>query len=254
MKAKFLTDCGRIRDHNEDAGGVFYNKTGDLLAVIADGMGGHQAGDVASELAVNTIKEYWEMQEKIINIEDAEKWIDNIINDVNDIIYQQSQKHKHLHGMGTTVVLSICTNDFVTVGHIGDSRCYVFNNNGLKQVTEDHSLVNELLRTGQITLEDAFYHPRKNVVLKALGTEKEVSADIQSIEWKKGNRLLLCSDGLTDKITNDELADFIDDGHDLHVACEQLIQEANHRGGEDNISLIMVDYVKRKKKEGETSC
>lgn len=254
VKAKFLTDCGQVRDHNEDSGGIFFNDANQLLAIIADGMGGHQAGDVASELAVNTIKEYWHTSEKIKTPDKAENWILKAINKANEIIYKRALDNEDLLGMGTTVVLAICSEDFLTIGHIGDSRCYVYNENGFKQLTEDHSLVNELVRTGQISTEDAAYHPRKNVVLKALGTEEEVSADIQSLVWEQGNRLLLCSDGLTDKVSNEELFEYIQSNDDLRSVGEEMIQLANERGGEDNISLIIIDHVRKKRKEGETSC
>src|SRR5690625_5237099 len=143
--------------------------------------------------------------------------------------------------MCTTAVIAICTNDFITIGHIGDSRCYVNNANGFQQITEDHSLVNELVKTGQISTEDAEHHPRKNIVLKALGTEQSVHADIKSLSWEKSNRLLLCSDGLTDKIPNDELEVFINSEKDLLEIGQTMIEIANERGGEDNISLIIID-------------
>ncbi|HLS35118.1 MAG TPA: Stp1/IreP family PP2C-type Ser/Thr phosphatase [Bacillota bacterium] len=252
MKAIFLTDRGKVRDYNEDSGGYFYNDFDQLLAIIADGMGGHQAGDVASEMAVDIVKRKWQQVNKIVSPETAELWIKAILDEINHQIYEHASKKEEYHGMGTTAVIAICTNDFITIGHIGDSRCYVNNANGFQQLTEDHSLVNELVKSGQISTEDAEHHPRKNIVLKALGTEETVRADIKSLSWEKGNQLLLASDGLTDKISNEELAEFLNEDEELENIGTQMIQMANERGGEDNISLIVIKHTQ--KEVGDASC
>lgn len=241
MKATFLTDRGQVRNFNEDSGGIFYNQENQLLAIIADGMGGHQAGDVASKMAVDIVQKLWSETEGIQSPEDAESWISNILNEINIAIFNESTENEEYKGMGTTAVLALCTQEFVTIGHIGDSRCYINNDNGFQQLTEDHSLVNELVKTGQITTEDAEHHPRKNIVLKALGTEQSVHADIKSLSWEKSNRLLLCSDGLTDKISNDELEVYMNSEKNLLTIGKTMIEIANERGGEDNISLIIID-------------
>lgn len=253
MEAEFLTDRGRIRAHNEDAGGTYYNLSGQLLAVIADGMGGHKAGDVASQTAVSMIQEKWQQMTEITTPEQCETWLLNTLAEINTTIYEQSLTYEAYEGMGTTAVIVISTADYITVAHIGDSRCYIYNENGLKQITEDHSLVNELIRSGQITKEDALNHPRKNVVLKALGIEKEVTADISSLNWEKNDKLLLCSDGLTDKVLDNELANFLQ--MDVHVKeiGEKLIDLANERGGEDNISLVIINH-QSAVKEGDMTC
>src|SRR5690625_4150815 len=201
----FMTDRGQIRSTNEDAGGIFTNKSGQLLAIVADGMGGHLAGDVASELAVSFIKDVWERQTCFNEPEEAEKWIRKTIDDVNHHISERASANKEYEGMETTVVMSLCTKEFVTIAHIGDSRCYFLNKDNFHQVTDDHSLVNELVKTGQISETDAEKHPRKNVLLKAVGTEPEVHADIKTISWEANDRVLLCSDGLTNKINDAEL-------------------------------------------------
>jgi len=253
MEAEFLTDRGRIRAHNEDAGGTYYNLSGQLLAVIADGMGGHKAGDVASQTAVSIIQEKWQQMTEIATPEQCETWLLNILAEINATLYEQSLTYKAYEGMGTTAVIVISTADYITVAHIGDSRCYMYNENGLRQITEDHSLVNELIRSGQITKEDALNHPRKNVVLKALGIEKEVTADISSLNWKEDDKLLLCSDGLTDKVLDNELASFLQ--MDVHIKKigEKLIDLANERGGEDNISLVIINH-QSAAKEGDMTC
>lgn len=253
MKAQFLTDRGLVRDHNEDSGGIYYNSSGQLLAVIADGMGGHRAGDVASHMAVSIIEKHWNENKEFSSPEQVEEWFLKTLQTINTAIYEEAQKNDEYTGMGTTIVATISTEEFVTVAHIGDSRCYLYNEDGFKQITEDHSLVSELVRSGQISREEAVHHPRKNIVLKALGTEENVIADVQSLGWNKGNKLLLCSDGLSDKVSMQELSDFITSTNSLKETAQSLVDLANERGGEDNISLVLISY-RSTAKVGESEC
>ncbi|HLQ97845.1 MAG TPA: Stp1/IreP family PP2C-type Ser/Thr phosphatase [Candidatus Dormibacteraeota bacterium] len=253
MEAYFLTDQGQVRGHNEDSGGIYYNSSGQLLAVIADGMGGHQAGDIASEMAVSIIQQSWKESKELKDPEETETWLSHILFYVNNEIYRLATEKEEYAGMGTTIVVVINCGDFITVAHIGDSRCYLQNANGFNQITEDHSLVNELVRTGQISREDAEQHPRKNIVLRALGTEVNVEADIRSLSWEYGDKLLLCSDGLTDKISNEKILEFINAEEQLKQISQNLIDLANDRGGEDNISLIIIQHTPPKK-VGEETC
>lgn len=241
MEGYFLTDCGKVRDTNEDAGGIFYNIANQLIAVVADGMGGHQAGEIASELAVNTVKESFEKTSEFVHVREAEEWLYNLILKMNEAIYTHALQDNNLKGMGTTVVVTLCTDEFFVVGHVGDSRCYLWNKETkLSQLTSDHSLVNELVKTGQITAVDAEEHPRKNVLIKAVGTDRTITPDIQTIAWEKRDRLLLCSDGLSNKVTDEELAQSIQMTEPLSVTATHLIQLANERGGEDNITVTIV--------------
>lgn len=253
MSGQFNTDQGRVRNHNEDAGGLFLNKNNQYLAVIADGMGGHQAGDVASQMATSILESEWQNSNEIMNPEEAESWLKATVLQVNKEIYQKSISQEECQGMGTTIVMTICTEEFITVAHIGDSRCYIKNDKGFSLITEDHSLVNELVRSGQITLDDAENHPRKNVLLKAVGTEKAIYPDIRTISWETGDKLLLCSDGLTNKISDDELQTFMENEDSIEITAKELITLANERGGEDNISLVIVHH-ELHKKEGERTC
>lgn len=257
MESIFLTDRGQVRSHNEDAGGIYYNTYGQVLAIIADGMGGHKAGDVASQMAATEVQEKWQNSDKLNSPEDTEKWLSNAISEINDSIYQHALQHEACQGMGTTIVIAICMDEFITLAHIGDSRCYLFNEEvGLKQMTEDHSLVNALVQSGQISKVDAQYHPRKNVVLKALGTEQHAVADVKTLSLDKDSKLLLCSDGLTDKVVDNELAEIIQSSEEMNDSAQALINLANERGGEDNISLILIHYVcsDPSLEEGENSC
>ncbi|WP_077622067.1 Stp1/IreP family PP2C-type Ser/Thr phosphatase [Sediminibacillus massiliensis] len=242
MNGYFMTDKGRVRSHNEDSGGVYINSAQQILAVIADGMGGHKAGDVASHMAASGLKEKWEETSAFSSPDQAEEWLTRKIKEVNDSILRHAEQNEGCRGMGTTIVAVICTRDFITISHIGDSRCYLANGQGFKQLTEDHSLVNELVRSGQITKNDADHHPRKNVLLKALGTEPDVQADVSSIGWEVGNSLLLCSDGLSNKVEDREISDKMQLPIGLESIAQRLIDLANERGGEDNISLVLVRY------------
>lgn len=242
MDGYFLTHRGKVRSRNEDAGGIFYNADGQMLAIVADGMGGHQAGDVASDMAASLIKEKWEKVTKMEIPGELEEWMSKTIAELNASILDYALKHPQHEGMGTTVVIAVGTEEFITIAHIGDSRGYLLNANGLAQITEDHSLVNELVRSGQISKEDAEHHPRKNILLKALGTEQGVSEDVQTLSWDKGDQILLCSDGLTNKVVDAELKDVLNTSQDIEEIGNKLIELANERGGEDNITLAILRH------------
>ncbi|WP_338469866.1 Stp1/IreP family PP2C-type Ser/Thr phosphatase [Niallia sp. XMNu-256] len=242
MKAVFLTDRGKVRQHNEDNGGVFLNRAGQRIAMVADGMGGHRAGDVASHLTIMKLKEIWEETEKIETPEQAENWFKEQIKLVNVTVFQHSQQNVECEGMGTTIVAVIITEMFSTIAHIGDSRCYILNEAGLSQITEDHSLVNELVKTGQISKEDAENHPRKNVLTRALGTAIFVDMDIKTIIIEENDTLLLCSDGLSNKVNEEEIESTLNSEKSIKEKATTLIDMANEYGGEDNISLIIVEF------------
>ncbi|WP_409253656.1 Stp1/IreP family PP2C-type Ser/Thr phosphatase [Bacillus sp. SCS-153A] len=242
MKSVHYTDKGKVRQHNEDSVGVFTNNEGDCLAVVADGMGGHRAGDVASSMTINKFEELWKDEVKMTTAEQAEKWLKDKINKINKFVYQHSKDNMECEGMGTTVVAAICTENFATIVNIGDSRGYILNDSGFNQMTEDHSLVNELVRSGQITKEDAEHHPRKNVLLRALGTEENVEMDTKTIIFEEEDIILLCSDGLSNKVSEEEMKNILSTSEDLDQAGQKFISLANENGGEDNISLAIVKY------------
>ncbi|MEI5906126.1 Stp1/IreP family PP2C-type Ser/Thr phosphatase [Bacillus spongiae] len=243
MKAIFLTDTGKVRQHNEDHGGVFINQHGDRLAIVADGMGGHNAGDVASEMTVSLLADYWEKSDKFQTAQQSEDWLKTHILNVNKQLLEHARTHPECEGMGTTIVSAICTDRFLTIANIGDSRGYVYNESGLTQVTNDHSFVNELVKTGQISREDAEFHPRKNVLIRALGTEQHVEADVKTIMFEMDDVLLLCSDGLSNKLSESQMLDIITSSNDLQVRAQYMIDLANDNGGEDNISIVLLEFV-----------
>ncbi|MBU5266058.1 Stp1/IreP family PP2C-type Ser/Thr phosphatase [Virgibacillus proomii] len=253
MKAHFQTDRGQVRSHNEDSGGIFYNAANQLLAVIADGMGGHQAGDVASQMATHLLQEKWEKTEGLNSPDEAETWVEKVVADVNTSVYQHAQENEECFGMGTTIVIAILLNDILTIAHIGDSRAYIISDETISQITEDHSLVNALVQSGQISKDEAAHHPRKNVVLKALGTEGSVTCDVRSLKFNLDETLLLCTDGLTDKVSDNEIYSLVQAKSELSSVGQNLIALANERGGEDNISLILIQRETPTKKVGESS-
>ncbi|WP_066175104.1 Stp1/IreP family PP2C-type Ser/Thr phosphatase [Bacillus marinisedimentorum] len=240
MESIFMTDRGKVRPHNEDSGGAFHSENGPLLAVVADGMGGHRAGDVASLMAVSLLKESWDSAAQVDNPGHAETLLESVFQKVNSAVFEYARDHSECEGMGTTMVGAVCTADFFTIASVGDSRGYIFNQNGFRQVTEDHSLVQELVKSGEITQEDAEHHPRKNVLTRAIGTEPAITADINTIGWDEGDALLLCSDGLSNKVTIEQMNKVLAEEGPLHSKAEKLIEMANDLGGEDNITLAIV--------------
>jgi PPM family protein phosphatase len=242
MNSIFKTHPGRIRILNEDDGGIFVNGDGFRLAVVADGMGGHRAGDVASKMTIDLLQTAWAESKNIHSAGQAEEWLRLNINAVNQKLFIHSNENLECEGMGTTIIAAICTDQFVTLAHIGDSRCYILNESGYKQLTEDHSLVYELVRTGQISKEDAESHPRKNVILRALGTEQNVEMDIITIIFEEGDFLLICSDGLSNKVSETEMVEILSNHDALEARAESFIQLANQYGGEDNITLCIVEH------------
>ncbi|CAI6263265.1 protein-serine/threonine phosphatase PrpC [Bacillus subtilis] len=254
MLTALKTDTGKIRQHNEDDAGIFKGKDEFVLAVVADGMGGHLAGDVASKMAVKAMGEKWNEAETIPTApSDCEKWLIEQILSVNSKIYDHAQAHEECQGMGTTIVCALFTGKTVSVAHIGDSRCYLLQDGDFVQVTEDHSLVNELVRTGEISREDAEHHPRKNVLTKALGTDQSVSIDTRSFDIEPGDKLLLCSDGLTNKVEGTELKDILQSDSAPQEKVNLLVDKANQNGGEDNITAVLLELALHVE-EGEDQC
>ncbi|TSB46362.1 Stp1/IreP family PP2C-type Ser/Thr phosphatase [Alkalicoccobacillus porphyridii] len=235
----FQSDVGQVRSHNEDSGGTYATEAG-LLAFVADGMGGHRAGDVASAMTSRLLKEAWMELETPLAATEAESWLRQQFKDINQAVHEHANNHEECQGMGTTLVAAICTDEYVAIGHIGDSRAYLRTDEGFSLKTADHSLVEELRRTGQISEEEAENHPRKNVLLRALGTEPSVKMDVTTLPLDGACDLLLCSDGLSDKISLPEINDILLSKDTAESVSQSLIQLANERGGEDNISIALV--------------
>lgn len=242
MKVYGLTDNGLSREYNQDS--LFVSKIDELpLFIVADGMGGHNAGEIASGIAVETIKKkFIEVRETLHSKEKIVDTIKEAVLEANQKIYLKGLTTPECSGMGTTLTMSYIFHNKIYIGHIGDSRAYYISDRGIKQITEDDSLVNELIKNGSITAEEATHHPQRNVITKALGTSIDIEVDIQSIKYKEGDVLIICSDGLSNMVKEDKIFDVIKSEEDIFLACESLVNIAKKNGGTDNITLIIIKF------------
>lgn len=240
MKYAYLSDKGQVRETNQDYVGIFKNDSEAILTIVADGVGGNRGGDVASEMAVSHIGYLFETSD-VNNVTDAKNWLIRQLALENRKILQASKHYKKLNGMGTTIVLALFLGKQVIVANLGDSRCYLYSSkNGLKQLSTDHSLVNELLRLGKITPEEARNHPEKNVITKTLGISEQTEAEIKVFDITKEDELLLCTDGLTKFVSDDMIKNVLMSTLSLEKKANQLVDMANTAGGTDNITTLIV--------------
>jgi PPM family protein phosphatase len=242
-----LTDVGQHRDHNEDA---IAGDDSVGLVVLADGMGGYKAGEVASEIAVLSIMA--ELQEAMLHLKPGQvdillnkqaeaQLITDAVSSANEVIYSISQTQPQCAGMGTTLVLGLFTNNKLLVGHIGDSRMYRLRNQILAQITEDHSLLQEQIKSGLISAEQAKFSMNKNLVTRALGVDVQVELELNEYDVEVGDIYLLCSDGLSDLIEDDMIQMTLNKlSSNLANTAQMLVKMANDNGGKDNISVILV--------------
>lgn len=243
MEQAWQTHKGRVRDYNEDSVGLFQTDYGVTVAVVADGMGGHQAGDVASQSAVQVVKRKLRSLTPQMGTEERRKRSLEAATKANQEVYHMATDNKGYKGMGTTLITAILDEEEIVLSHIGDSRAYLLHDDGLYQLTEDHSLVNVLQKHGEITEEEAKVHPQRNVIMRAVGTSEEVEADIIVTPWYPGDILLLCSDGLYNMAEVDTIGTILTTpGLTVAQQSEQLIQAALDGGGTDNISVILVKH------------
>lgn len=236
MDYYYITDTGRVRERNEDSVTICENETGEKLLIVADGMGGHKDGEVASSIALGLISERFKSISSIGNKEDAINWIQSTVSEANVAIFKYVSEHKESEGMGTTIVLAILTPSFLLIGNIGDSSGYVYKNGKMHKITVDHTLVNLLVKSGELTEEEAKNHPKKNVLMKALGSSTNVEMDIFNVELTVDG-IFLCSDGLTNMLDDNQIAKVLNDKATLKEKLEKLVFKANNRGGNDNISI-----------------
>lgn len=236
MNYFYITDPGKVRERNEDSVLITSNDKGEYLLVVADGMGGHKDGEVASSIAVSHIGKRFKEISSVGNKEDAINWIQSTVSEANVLIYKYVAEHPESEGMGTTLVISVLTPTFLLIGNIGDSSGYVYKNKKLHKITIDHTLVNLLVKSGELTEEEAKNHPRKNVLMKALGASTNVEMDIFNVELNVDG-IFLCSDGLTNMLDNDQIVKVLNDKGTIEEKLEKLVFKANNRGGNDNISI-----------------
>ena len=248
MRVRFsgATDVGRKRDHNEDS---FYLPAESRLAIVADGMGGHAHGEVASKLAVQTIVDHYRRTVDQQPLTWPYKVDRDLRNDINRMvisvmlanveIYERAQRDETCKGMGTTVDAIYFLDDTVIIGHVGDSRVYRLREGRLQQLTEDHSLINDYIKMKRVTAEEAENWPHKNVIVRALGMKDTVAVDIITESPRLGDCYVLCSDGLSGMLADEQMAHIVRGTDDLDRAVERLISGANEEGGIDNISVVL---------------
>ncbi len=245
VKAVVLSDLGNIRNNNEDVG-LFYRIADEeitrekgYLLIVADGMGGHNAGEVASRIAAETISKEYFKQNGTASIE---KNLYRAFHTANKKIFDMASSQKAYHGMGTTCTAFVITGDTVYYAHVGDSRGYFLKNNSITRVTEDHTYVQELVNKGEITYKEADTHPKRNILTNAMGTKPELRIDTGKCEnaFETNDRLMLCSDGLYDYLRENEISEILV-SKPLQEAAEYMIQESKKRGGHDNLTVVLAE-------------
>lgn len=231
MEFKSFSSKGNVRKNNED--NYLLRKDPCPVIVVADGMGGHRAGDVASQMAVDIIKKYeFNLNENILDE------INNLINIINKKIIKKGEDNPEYKGMGTTLSLALIYDNKIYIGHIGDSRIYLFREEELKKITTDDSLVNELIESGRLNPNEAFDHPQKHILTQALGIDRDIKIETNEISLKENDLLLFCTDGLTDMIREENIEGIISNHSDLNTITQKLGKKALENGGSDNITLI----------------
>ncbi len=236
MEFFYLTDSGKIRDHNEDSVIISKNNNDEYLLIVADGMGGHRAGEVASNIAITHLDKRFKELDEVGNKEAAINWLKTIVSEVNILICKYAEENPSSLGLGTTLVLCLKTDAYLLFGNIGDSSGFVFKHKKLHKITVDHTLVNLLVNSGELTLEEAKDHPKKNVLMRALGATNTVEMDIFDVEIDIDG-VLLCSDGLTNMLDEEQISRVLNENISLEEKLNKLVLKTNNRGGTDNISI-----------------
>ena len=239
IKTFSVTNIGKRRKLNQDFVYTSEEPVGHLpnLFVVADGMGGHKAGDYASKLAVTTMVEEIAGSDETI----PEKLLGRAIETANGKVRESAEKMPELEGMGTTVVAASCDGDTLSIANVGDSRLYIIGGHEIRQITRDHSWVEEMVRRGGLGRDEARNHPDKNIITRAVGAEDTVKADFFSVKLKEGDLILMCTDGLTNMLEDEEIRMILDGARDIVEKAEELVRRANENGGMDNISVILIE-------------
>ncbi|MEA4847740.1 MAG: Stp1/IreP family PP2C-type Ser/Thr phosphatase, partial [Clostridiaceae bacterium] len=216
------------------------------LYIVADGMGGHNAGEVASSMAVQEIASYIRKNIEVLMLghNEIQELVRNAIFYANDKIYKTSILKSNCLGMGTTLSMVLAKGSSIYIGHVGDSRIYLIRGKDISRLTEDHSLVAELIKAGTIKPEEAYNHPQKNVITRALGTEYSIEPDVSRRDMQWGDFILICTDGLSNAVYEEDMVSIIEAASDLNEACELLIEKAKEKGGFDNITAVVIQMCK----------
>ncbi|MHA8111070.1 Stp1/IreP family PP2C-type Ser/Thr phosphatase [Lactobacillaceae bacterium Melli_B4] len=240
LKIAYQSSIGRVRQKNEDDVAYFYDLKQHLLAIVADGIGGNRAGEVASKMAVDGMGAQFK-EHTIKTIKAAHQWFIDQIAASNHEILHHSMQHQQLKGMGTTLVGLLVIDDQFVVCNIGDSRGYLFRDQQLDQLTEDHSYVNELIKAGKITANEAHNYPYQHVIVRSLGISEQAKPTVDHGTVKAGDQFLLCSDGLTDLVSESLISLILQSSRTPDEKCQKLIEVANQNGGSDNITVLIIE-------------
>ncbi len=244
MQAVALTNQGLERSRNEDS--CFAASNGEnALLVVADGMGGHKAGNVASELVIKEAEKAWLKLGECNNEAGADirKIIEEYIHEANRLIIEEADTNPSQKGMGTTVTAALLCGQHLTIGHVGDSRAYLIKDDIIILITRDHSLPEQLMESGQITKEEARCHPQRHILTRALGISAKLTVDIFEEQVEEGATVLLCTDGLTNMVQDEEILTIVNQYSEPHKIAEELIERANKCGGFDNITVVIATGV-----------
>ena len=248
MRSVGKTDIGLVRKVNEDS--FLCEKLEGIdntyLYIVADGMGGHNAGEVASSMAVQEIASYIRKNIEVLTLghKEIQELVRNAIFYANDKVYKTSILKRNCLGMGTTLSMVLAKESSIYIGHVGDSRIYLIREKDISRLTEDHSLVAELIKAGTIKPEEAYNHPQKNVITRALGTEYSIEPDVSRWDIQCDDFILICTDGLSNAVYEEDMVCIFEAASDLNEACELLIEKAKEKGGFDNITAVVIQMCK----------
>lgn len=242
MIAVGLSDIGLVREINQDSFFVSNDENFPLF-IVADGMGGHNAGEIASSMAVDSAKEVFFLNKENLCLEKSIiSTMKNAVEVANTRIYNKSLEETKYAGMGTTLTMAYIFEDSIYIGHVGDSRAYYITDKKILQITEDHSLVNELIKNGSITAAEGKNHPQRNLITRAVGTSRDIKMDIYIEKYSKEHKLMMCSDGLTGMVPEDEIFKIINNNKDIILISKELIHTARNNGGFDNITVVIIKF------------
>lgn len=239
LKTFSKTDIGRRRKLNQDAVYTSEQPVGNLqnLFLVADGMGGHNAGDYASKMTLETMVKHISASRET----NPARVLEDAIAAANTLVRNKAGQEPELEGMGTTVVAASCEGELLHVANVGDSRLYIISQGKIRQITRDHSWVEEMVRRGGLGREEARNHPDKNIITRAVGAEDTVKIDFFTVSLEEGDMILMCTDGLTNMLEDEEILNILKISRDIVEMAEELVRAANEKGGRDNISVILID-------------
>jgi len=234
----YKSDIGRIRETNEDVAIALANRSGDIMLLVCDGMGGHHRGDLAAKIASDYLVTSFQAKNAFFTMTTARLWLNYHIKQANRLVYDEAQRNPKAKEMGTTLTIVLLVDRQIAVANIGDSRAYSVGKDGLKQLTEDQTYVDYLYRTGKITKDEIKTHPQKHVLLNALGLNPTVSVDLKIFDFDN-ERLMVCTDGLYNNVSDMEMLTVVISSDTVHQKCDALIRIANSNGGTDNLAIAL---------------